>query len=237
MIETATGTTSPATQPACPACNGVGWVETPQDGMARCACKLSPKAVLASRGVPARFLSSSFQTFQPGGGNTAEALAECQQFVERFEPSGRGLLLSGPSGTGKTHLAVATLRALRSAHVLRGRFVRAARLIQELKDAIEAEGVRVGDMLDRVVGADVLVLDDLGAIRETDWAVEQLVYVLTQRYDEMRATIVTTNLNQRDRARHVGERVAGRLSETCQEVVFATPDYRTLGQAGVKEAS
>lgn len=72
----------------------------------------------------------------------------------------------------------------------------ASRLIQQLKDAIDAVGVCLGDMLDRVVGADVLVLDDLGAIRETDWAVEQLVYVLTQRYDEMRATIVTTNLRQ-----------------------------------------
>jgi len=131
------------------------------------------------------------------------------------------LVLYGPTGTGKTHAAVA-----------------AARLRFDAGDEVQfwpvvelLDGLRPGgdlEVWDRAVtDADTLILDDLGASRATDWTDERLYALINRRWLDERPTIVTTNLAPEDLMTAVGERIASRVLG-CGAVVLGVggPDRR-----------
>ncbi len=107
--------------------------------------------------------------------------------------SEHGLLLMGPCGVGKTHLAVAALKEI----VLRGHgglFYDYRELLKEIQDSYSAESqsTEMG-VLEPVLKADILVLDDVGSSKPSLWALETVGHVLNTRYNEKRVTLLTTN--------------------------------------------
>jgi DNA replication protein DnaC len=163
-----------------------------------------------------------------------------------------GLLLMGNSGVGKTHLAVATLKELlRRGHT--GYFCEYGALLREIQNTYRSESeVSEIRILDPILSVEVLVIDDLGCIKPSDWVRDTIAYILNSRYVQAsrdlsnpRCTIITTNYldtseeknavlpggktitTRRDRLEdRIGDRMRSRLYEMCRTVEVFAPDFR-----------
>jgi len=232
-----------------------------------CDCTVGDRTerVLAKSRVPERYRHCDFENYEADNEieNVPRAqldawnrsLAQAKLLVERFAsefPVGNehGLLLMGPCGVGKTHLAVAALKEI----VLRGHsglFYDYRELLKEIQDSYNAESqaTEMG-VLEPVLKAEILVLDDLGSSKPSLWALETVGHILNTRYNEKRVTLLTTNFLDSDGAANatslpparvagmraptiedsltdrVGKRIRSRLYEMCRTVEISAPDYR-----------
>ena len=108
----------------------------------------------------------------------------------------RGLLFYGPHGVGKTHLAIGILKDAIRTKGARGYFFETRDLLRLVRDTYNAKvEERELDVLKPVLEADLLVLDDLGAEKTSEWVQETLGLVINTRYNAQRPTVVTTNLS------------------------------------------
>jgi DNA replication protein DnaC len=140
------------------------------------------------------------------------------------DPAGvESLLLVGPVGTGKTHQAYGAIR--RAASCGRGvtwQAVDFADFCAELRPS----GKDPEGSLARYRDADLLLVDDLGAAKSSEWVEETTYRLINARYKDMRTTVFTTNLAPDKLAVGLGDRIASRLVETCQLVPLLGADRR-----------
>ena len=237
----------------CARCGGRGWVieEDAGAGTARpCDCRreeLGPR-LLAASGIPARYRACTLANFKPfGDPRLQEALAICRRYVDGFlslEGQFRqtGLLFIGDPGTGKTHLAAAILAELVTRYRVRGRFVDFNSLIHQIQSTFDPSSPESKhDVLDPVIGAEVLVLDELGAQKPTAWVQDVLYLVMNSRYTRQLPTLFTTNYRLEapssgrsataaGQAELLTSRIPGmlvsRLYEMAQPVLLDAVDYR-----------
>lgn len=198
---------------------------------------------LAAAGVPPRFADCRLGAFQERPG-TKGALAAARRLAATPDPE-RGMVLSGPPGTGKTHLAVGILadridrwiEAYPTPVIDRSdggvlvrpdldlRFVVVPTLLDRLRAGIEYAGV--ADPLPGLVDADLLVLDDLGREKSTEWVIERLYVLVNERYNHRRPTIVTTNYAPSELIGRGYDALVSRLVDAADVVRIEAADYRT----------
>lgn len=173
-------------------------------------------------GIPSRFSAATLESFlerSPGSSSTVERLS-------RWLGSDHWLVLWGPVGRGKTGVAAALVRRL----VEQGQGV-LFRAVPDLLDRLRAtyggEG-REHELMAALFDVDVLVLDDVGAERQTDWALERVFRVINHRYDERRRTMLTTNLDPDALHTHLGVRNFDRLREMATPSGFVKLDGPNL---------
>ncbi len=177
----------------------------------RCSCRRSapPEALVAAARIPPRYAHCTIDGFEVWSGDhgsrNLQVLAKrrTREFVDCYPGVERGLLFMGSVGTGKTHLAVAALAELAASKGVRGLYVNAVQLVQDLQLSFDGGGTSREAILAPVTDTDVLVLDEIGAGRLTDWVRDLLYYVINARYMARRITIFTTNYL--DSARPAGE--------------------------------
>lgn len=185
---------------------------------------------LASAQVPRRFRHKRLEGFHADTPERARLLAAANAYVERFRldpDSDPGLFFSGTPGSGKSHLAVGILIAL-IARGVDGMFVNAPDLLAEIRASFDEGAARSEiEIMDEVARVDVLVLDDLGAEKTTDFVLDRFYQVVNRRYQSCLPTIVTTNLDLAGMDEKLGSRITSRLCEMCKIVTaFPTEDYR-----------
>lgn len=227
---------------ACEICGGSRWKTVEVGGVARlerCDCWRSAFAdrLMAAARVPTRYARCELSTFEHDTDTQREAFRHATRFVEAFPVVDRGLVLYGPHGVGKTHLAVGILKAVIRAKGARGYFFETRELLRLVRDTYNRSVEETEmDVLGPVLGADVLVLDDLGAERTSEWVQETLGLVVNTRYNARRPTIFTSNLvDSPDTTdplgfiHQLGARTRSRLKEMCAWVELQGADVREVG--------
>ncbi len=226
----------------CDLCNDSGWKPVDVGGVTRvtrCDCQRTAfleRAMKAAR-IPHRYRHCELDNFETPYDSLRQAHRAAQKFVERFPVVDHGLLLYGAYGVGKTHLAVAVLKAVIRKTAARGYFYETAELLKLIRETYSRDSNDTEmDVLRPVLDAELLVLDDLGSSRKSEWVEETLGVLVNARYSERRPTIFTSNLmdssditEPESFAAKVGGRVRSRLLEMCDWIRMDSPDVRETG--------
>lgn len=227
-----------ANQPeVCSLCYGTGMEVVAGKGARRCHCRAQEQMakLLTAARIPPRYERCSLLNYQPLAGNGAQLQAFNYAFklVDEYPAVNRGLLFTGSVGTGKTHLSVAILRGL----VEKGiecLFYEFGALLKDIQNSYnQVSQTSELKVLAPVYEAEVLVLDELGASKPTDWVRDTMMQIIGTRYNNRKLTVFTTNYM--DARRHpaeealedrIGVRLRSRLYEMCRTVVIEGEDYR-----------
>ena len=164
--------------------------------------------------------------------STQEAFGKVWDYIldwEENREAGRGLYLCGGVGVGKTHLAVAVMNELIGKDGVPSLFVTVPELLDNLRGAYNDPGRDLDQWMDAVKNADLLILDDLGSEKATQWVQERLYVIINHRYREALPTIFTSNVGARDLFTQLGERTASRIVAMCGEGIrIEGPDHRAV---------
>ena len=242
----------------CIVCEGSGLRIVQENGrqVARsCECLLVRRAarMLERARIPKRYehctLDSYESAFRGLNKTLAAAHMRARKFVEGYpiESGGTGLLLTGSIGVGKTHLAVGILQAVIAERGASGLFWDYRELLKEVQNSYN-QGVQATEMeiLRPICNAEVLVLDELGAAKPSEWVWDTVAQVLNSRYNDRRTTIITTNyaniaplgvepgsngqlrasMREETLGDRIGERMRSRLQEMCLVVEMQGEDFR-----------
>jgi DNA replication protein DnaC len=226
----------------CPLCDDTGWKPVETNGVRRverCDCWRTDAGQkrLGTANIPRRYQHCTLANFEAYNDSLKRAVVLAQRVIDSFpgaEGGDRGLLLIGMPGVGKTHLAVAILKKCISDRAAYGLFYTTSDLMALLRSTYTSEEKATeSKVLRTMTTADVLVLDDLGRERATEWRDEMLHLIVNTRYSERRLTIFTTNFDiGSDTADpdtlqcRVGFRVYSRLHEMCEFIHLDAADYR-----------
>jgi len=231
---------APSAPEDCPHCFGTGMEVVPGVGARRCRCQ-SPdhrQRLFQSARIPPRYQHCTIQGYEAADDELSKwaAKVEAQIVIEDYLTlDGRGLVFTGPVGVGKTHLAVAILRELIERYQIRGLFYQFGALLRRIQDSYNpVSQTSELKVLEPVFDADVLVLDELGASKPTDWVRDTMMQIINNRYNEKRLTIFTTNYSDSPKNDKEGElledrigvALRSRLFEMCKTVVIEGDDYR-----------
>jgi DNA replication protein DnaC len=238
----------------CVICGGSG-LRVVQEGGRQfaqdCVCKVERRAerMLGRAHIPRRYehcLLENYDTDLPYSHRTQGlALLTARKFIESYplETGGRGLLLTGTIGVGKTHLAVGILQALVADRGATGLFYDYRDLLKQVQNSYNRQvSATELEILAPVFDAEVLVLDELGASKPTDWVWDTVAHILNTRYNDRRTTIITTNyanagplgtesgtrasMREETLGDRIGERMRSRLQEMCVVVEMQGEDFR-----------
>ena len=182
-------------------------------------------------GLSKRMKSYSFSNFDPFANppSTTKAVEKVQKYLENWEENreaGLGLYFCGDVGSGKTHLAVAVMNELMGRKRIPSLFVTVPELLDNLRGAYNEPGRDIDEWMAAVKDADLLVLDDLGSERVTEWVRERIFVIVNHRYREALPTVFTSNIGPEELPAKLGERTASRIISMCEGVELSGKDYR-----------
>jgi len=245
----------------CSICNGTGWEIRQRENereVVRCQCRVRDRSdrLLAAAHIPVRYQHCELENFKYDPEDKAQkSISDAKflagRFVDEYPTDKTGLLLVGSAGIGKTHLSVGIIKRLIREKGINCLFCDYRELLKSIQNSYNAS-VQVTEMeiLRPVFDAEVLVLDELGAVRSTEWVFDTVNYVLNSRYNDNKTTIITTNFpdapeqgkmddddprsySAAERAARretlgdrIGERMRSRLHEMCKKVEMEGSDYR-----------
>ena len=142
-----------------------------------------------------------------------EAVKVFVEDIDHGDKYVKGLFITGPIGSGKTHLVSAIFNQLKNKNINIEFFVVPDLLEQSKADMFNDNSGR--DVFAKAKKAKVLILDDLGAHNYTPWIINQLYSLINYRLNNMLTTIITTNLKLEDIDMRLDERIASRILELC----------------------
>ncbi len=200
---------------------------------------------------PRRLAAASFDTYIPKSKQQKEAAETCRDYGLDNIESGRGLYLFGPYGTGKTHLSVATVRELLETNTeqfgireqeeskiyainreeyrgLTCSFFSVVELLDYWRPGSDSKKKQGDWFFHRAKVDDLVILDDIGAEKASEWTEDRLYAVIDARYRMERATIFTTNCTEKQLLNNGYGRIVSRIYEMTDAVKVEGPDHRRM---------
>lgn len=222
---------------ACPYCAGSGWERIePAGTMRRCRCtdEARVERLLAAARIPKRYEHCDLESYIPNDPSQEKAKLDVTQFLQKYPVLDVGLLFLGTCGVGKTHLAVALLKHVILEKRDRGIFCDFRDLLRDIQASWnQVSQTSEIEVLRPVLDADVLVLDELGANKPTEWVRDTVAHIINCRYNDKRLTIFTSNYldepskpGEETLTDRIGARLRSRLYEMCKEVEIHGKDFR-----------
>lgn len=209
------------------------------------------QAVWSSCGIPRRLEQASFASYEPASPEKEQALNKCQAFADKgldIIRQGKGLFLQGPVGTGKSHLIVSVLRSLLENDIAlfgtppseynfvdepaySGYYCSMFSVVDLLGTLRESFGndrfkTAARTMLHRARCDAIVILDDIGAEKPSEFVEEQLYTLIDLRYRMQRSTFFTTNCTLKQLEGQIGSRSVSRIMEMCEGVRVGGADWR-----------
>ncbi len=245
----------------CKKCDGVGYLfETDEEGRENavpCDCsKIDFRiSLFNSAQIPGQFFDATFENFDVKGDPSLEEALETASFFTRSYSSGKGkgLLFMGGVGVGKTRLVSSILRDFTLNRGVPAKFKEFSSLLSEIKTGYD-QGLSESAVLEKINTIEILVIDELGKGRKSDWEITILDSIVSNRYNMKKATIFTTNYtdkasttygepvlirNEKDGMKEkikketlqqrVFTRIYSRLKGMCDFVEMKGPDQRYPG--------
>jgi DNA replication protein DnaC len=221
----------------CSSCSGTGWAFVVDKGVRPCRCRAEERRVklLADACIPKLYKESNLQTYQPSKGNLSHlrAFNYAHTFVRDYPIVDRGILFMGSVGVGKTHLSAGILRGLIGKGIS-CRFYEYRSLLKEIQDSYNPNtNTTEMNILAPLFEYQVIVLDELGAAKPSEWVQDTIGLIINGRYNEKKLTILTTNYLDESQssvgetlADRIGVRLRSRLYQMCKTVLIEGEDYR-----------
>jgi DNA replication protein DnaC len=239
---------------SCPLCDDTGWKpETPERvdagattgglrKVVRCDCWRDniSRQRLAGAQIPKRYQHCTIANFAAYTETLERAAVQSKRVAEAFPVVAQGLFFEGQPGVGKTHLAVAVLKQIVQQTGARGLFYDTRDLLRVIRSTYDPS-IRTTELevLRPVMTVDLLVLDDLGAEKTSEWVEETMNLIVNTRYNERRLTIFTSNYpdipddtDPNSLLFRIGSRMRSRLHEMCEFLPMDGADYRELPTNG-----
>jgi DNA replication protein DnaC len=221
----------------CPICNGSGWEPAEIEGkVRRCRCLASVRTerLLVEARIPKRYEHCDLGSYLPNHESQKKAKAYVQRFLDKYPQIDVGLMFLGTCGVGKTHLAVSLLKQVILEKGDSGQFYDLRDLLREIQGSWNSVSQASElDVLKPVLDAHVLVLDELGANKPTEWVRDTIAHIINCRYNDKKLTIFTTNYldtpgkaGEESLSDRVGVRLRSRLFEMCTEIEISGKDFR-----------
>lgn len=219
----------------CPLCFGSGMEVVPGKGARNCECRRrkTHSDLIERARIPKRYKDCHFHSYRVLTPSQERAFRYASKLSMDYPAVERGLLFSGSVGVGKTHLAVSILKSLteRGFSCLFYEFGALLKSIQDSYNSISQTSEL--KILAPVFDAEVLVLDEIGASKPTDWVRDTMAHIINSRYNDRRLTVFTTNYpdtahSERDESLEdrIGVRLRSRLYEMCKTITITGEDFR-----------
>ncbi|EDP72957.1 MULTISPECIES: ATP-binding protein [Aquificales] len=224
----------------CAICGGLGWI-IKENGVTKCVCRYSDitDTIFKRMNIPNRYRDKDLSNFIPDKKYGHKfILTRIEDYINSDDYlKGKGLFLVGKPGVGKTHLAVGILKEFFRRKGIVGLFYDTRSLLFKLKSSFDGSA-SAREILEEVVETPILVLDDLGSERLSDWARDILHYIIINRYNELKPIIITSNIELKSQKKgdedilentleeRMGSSIASRLSEMCEVLPVKGEDKR-----------
>ena len=226
---------APEEMDVCAICFGTGMEIVPGRGARTCECrKQKAHTVLLDKAkIPRRYLDCHFNNYKIHNPTQERARNYASRLANTYPAIDRGLLFMGTVGVGKTHLAVSILKGLteRGFSCL---FYEFGSLLKEIQSSYNpVSQVSEFSVLSPIFQSEILVLDEIGASKPTEWVRDTMANIINTRYNDQKLTIFTTNYLDNRRSEkdetledRIGVRLRSRLFEMCKTVLVGGDDYR-----------
>jgi DNA replication protein DnaC len=216
----------------CPACTEAAAAEKAEaEKRAKAAEReMKVRRLLGNAGIPPRFADRTFDTYAAAGLGQRVALASCRAYAANWPAkleAGGSLVLTGGPGTGKTHLACAIASAAIREHLASVWFGTVTQLLRHVKDTYRKDSERSEqEAIADLIVPDMLIVDEVGVQTGSDHEKMLMFEVLNERYQQLRPTILISNLNGADLEAYIGQRVMDRFRECGDIIAFEWASHR-----------
>lgn len=186
--------------------------------------KKRAKILLDKSRIDKRFCLRTFENFNTYDSITTTAKAKARNYadnIEKYLETGTNLIIEGAGkvGTGKTHLACAIAQSVMQKGIP-AKFINVVSMIAEIKESFQIKNF---------TDVELLIIDDLGKEKSTDWVCETIYGIINKRYEQMKPTIITTENPMSSMTAHYddkGKAILSRISEDFFLIRLNGNDYR-----------